>query len=91
MSKARSRASRAAQENADTVVARLEFAPPASDRKSVDTIPWPAHHHRVSPVKVATLREADLPLRLTAQPVDEFDNPAAGTRVTGRHDQRVGT
>lgn len=74
-------ASRAAQENADTVVARLEFAPPASDRKSVDTIPGPAHHYRVSPVKVATLREADLPLRLTAQLVDEFDNPVAESRA----------
>ncbi|MHB8900955.1 MAG: glycoside hydrolase 5 family protein, partial [Thermoguttaceae bacterium] len=50
---------------------------------AVDTLPGPPHHYRVTPERAVTLREAQFPIQLSVQLVDELDNPlpAAGRRV----------
>ncbi len=73
-------ASRSARANADTLVAVAEFTPLSPARTSVSTHPGPPHHYRVEPTSVAMLRPRDLPLQVTAQLVDEHDNPVPGER-----------
>ncbi|MEI6503357.1 MAG: hypothetical protein WCP21_20280, partial [Armatimonadota bacterium] len=74
-------ASRRAEAKADTLTTTVEFAKVTGQSVSVATIPGPAHHYRVSPTKVVAVKAADLPLKASAQLVDEFDNPVTGQRT----------
>lgn len=76
----RYRASRRARANADTLVAEAEFTALAAAKTAVSTRPGPPHHYRVEPTSVALLRPRDLPLPVSAQLVDEHDNPVPGER-----------
>lgn len=71
-------ASKGAADIADTLTARCEFTKLALVSLPVKTVPGPAHHYRLSPTKVVTLKAAALPLAVSAQLVDEFDNPVKG-------------
>lgn len=75
------RASRKALKAADTLTATAEFTAVKTEATAVDTVPGSPHHYRVSPTKVVALKLADLPLKVTAQLVDEFDNAVAGQRT----------
>ncbi len=50
---------------------------------AVDTLPGPAHHYRVAPERALALQQAQFPIQLSVQLVDELDNPlpVAGRRV----------
>lgn len=74
-------ANRRAQEAADRLVARVEFAEAPPAEATVATTPGPPHHYRVEPARVIAVRDADLPLGVAAQLVDEFDNPVADRRA----------
>ena len=72
-------ANRQAKLAADLLAAVAEFAPGQLRQDvPIDTVPGPAHHYRVEPVKVVALRAAQLPLAVRAQLVDAFDNPVTG-------------
>ena len=69
-----------AAEAADAIVARVEFATTPEARVRVNTVAGPPHHYRVEPAKVVTIKAGDLPVGVSAQLVDEFDNPVPGRR-----------
>jgi hypothetical protein len=73
-------ASRKAQAAADVVTAVAEFSALPRQEVKVDTVPGEPHHYRVEPTQVLALRPVELPVKLQAQLVDEFDNPVAGVR-----------
>lgn len=73
-------ASERAGEASDLLVAEAEFGPPLEARGSVTTVPGPPHHYRVEPARVVTLHPGDLPVEVSAQLVDAFDNPVAQVR-----------
>ena len=77
-------ASRTTGEASDVLVATADFTGVRSGSIALDTTPGPPDHYRVSPVRATTVRERDLPLPLTVQLVDAFDNPlpVAGRRLT---------
>ncbi|MBM4085353.1 MAG: hypothetical protein FJ272_11230, partial [Planctomycetes bacterium] len=80
--------SRKAAKDADTLIARVEFADVPEAKTTVSTVAGPPHHYRVEPRKVVALKASDLPLALSAQLVDEFDNPVGETRrVTWETDE----
>ena len=60
-----------------------EFAETAEASVTWETQEGPPHHYRVSPLHACVVRERELPLTVTAQLVDEHDNPLAiaGHRV----------
>lgn len=66
---------------ADLLVASAEFCSAQPATAAVTTLPGPAHHYRVEPARVVALRAAQLPLRVTAQLVDAYDNPVSGDRI----------
>jgi hypothetical protein len=74
-------ADKKAANDVDLLVASAEFSTAQSATAVVTTVPGPAHHYRVEPVRVVALRAAQLPLRLTAQLVDAYDNPIPGNRT----------
>ena len=83
-------ANRHATDIADTLYAWREFyegdafgmshggVPPA--KLVVSTKAGPPHHYRVAPAQVVALKPDKLPLKVSAQLVDEFDNPLPGKR-----------
>lgn len=60
-----------------------EFAKNIEAAFAWDTLEGPADHYRVSPIHPSIVREQELPLVVTAQLVDGFDNPLAepGRRI----------
>ncbi|MBI3922730.1 MAG: LamG domain-containing protein [Armatimonadetes bacterium] len=73
-------ASQRARNAADTLITSAEFAETSGSKVVVNTLPGPAHHYLVQPSKVVALKPNDLPLAVSAQLVDELDNPVAGAR-----------
>lgn len=75
--------SRLAGPQVDTLGAIADRTDVRATPVAVDTQPGPPHHYRVTPTKASTVREAQFPLPLTVQLVDEHDNPlpVAGRRV----------
>ena len=54
-----------------------QFAKNAEAAFAWDTLEGPADHYRVTPIHASIVRQRELPLSVTAQLVDEFDNPLA--------------
>ena len=75
--------SRLAEPQVDTLGAIADRTGVRATPVTVDTQPGPPHHYRVTPIRASTVREAQFPLPLTVQLVDEHDNPlpAAGRQV----------
>lgn len=73
-------ASQSARPNADTLVAEAEFAAPVPARVTVSTRPGPPHHYRIDPTSVTLLCPREVPLQVSAQLVDEYDNRLPGER-----------
>ena len=61
-----------------------EFTKTAKASVAWDTLAGPPHHYRVTPPHACVVHEQELPLTVTAQLVDEHDNPLteAGRRVS---------
>ncbi len=74
-------ASERAASPADTLVARTEFVTVPEAQVAVATVAGVPHHYRVEPAAVCALPATRLPLGVSAQLVDQFDNPVAGVRA----------
>ncbi|MBU0608163.1 MAG: hypothetical protein KKI08_09750, partial [Armatimonadetes bacterium] len=64
----------------DSLTAEASFTTVAAATATMRTVAGPPQHYRVAPAKVVALKPDKLPLQVSAQLVDEFDNPVPGQR-----------